>query len=338
MRFRLSLLVTLLLVACGSGAVPTAASPADHRSAQIIPVSGDIASHDPSLVRAGSDWYVFSTGDPSVNGGNIGIRRSTDGEHFSFLGTVFPEIPQWVRDAVPGVSNLWAPDVTKHNGLYYLYYAASTFGSNRSLIGLATNRTLDPAAAGYKWVDRGEVFGSMPDNDYNAIDPGVVETGSGKPYVTFGSFWSGIREIPISWPSGKPVNDSIVPGRLVDRHLPPNAVEGAYMIRHAGWYFLFASFDFCCRGVDSTYKIVVGRSRSVTGPFVDESGQSLLDGGGTVLLQTTGSMIGPGGESVFGDVIAFHYYDGARNGAVTLGLRRIGWDKGWPVLTTASGQ
>jgi arabinan endo-1,5-alpha-L-arabinosidase len=338
MKYGLPALLAMVLMVSTGSAVPAVADQTTHRAAEIIPVSGDIASHDPSLVRVDSDWYVFATGDPAVNGGNISIRRSIDGSPFAFLGTVFPEIPQWVRDAVPGVSNLWAPDVTKHNGVYYLYYAASTFGSNRSLIGLATNTTLDPDDPAYRWVDRGEVFRSVPGNDYNAIDPGVVETGSGKPYLTFGSFWSGIREIPISWPSGKPDDPSVIPLRLVDRHLPPNAVEGAYMIKHGGWYLLFVSFDVCCRGVDSTYKIAVGRSRSVTGPFFDESARPMLDGGGTVLLSSHGNMVGPGGESVFGDVIAFHYYDAARNGAVTLGLRRMGWDNGWPVLATADGQ
>jgi arabinan endo-1,5-alpha-L-arabinosidase len=337
MKLRFALLVAIVMTASGA-APPASGSPDVHRTATIIPVSGDITTHDPALIRAASDWYVFSTGDPAVNGGNIGIRRARDGGAFIFLGTVFAEIPQWVKDAVPGVSNLWAPDITQHNGLYYLYYAASTFGSNRSLIGLATNTTLDPADPRYKWVDRGEVFHSVPDNDYNAIDPGVVETGSGKPYLVFGSFWSGIREIPISWPSGKPDDPSVVPGRLVDRHVPPNAVEGAYMIEHEGWYYLFASFDFCCRGVDSTYKIVVGRSRSVTGPFADEAGRPMLDGGGTVLLSSDQVKVGPGGESVFGDVIAFHYYDATRNGAITLGMRRMGWDDGWPVLVTASEQ
>lgn len=330
-------LFAAVLVMASCGATPASGSPDRHRTAEIIPVSGDVASHDPALIRAHSNWYVFSTGDPAVNGGNIGIRRSTDGTNFTFLDTVFAQIPQWVEDAVPGVSNLWAPDVVKHNGLYYLYYAASTFGSNRSLIGLATNRTLDPADPHYEWVDRGEVFRSVPDDDYNAIDPGVVQTGSGKPYLVFGSFWSGIREIPISWPAGKPEDPSVIPVRLVDRHVPPNAVEGAYLIKHGGWYYLFASFDFCCRGVDSTYKIVVGRSRSVTGPFVDEAGRPMLDGGGTVLLSSDQVQVGPGGESIFGNVIAFHYYDAARNGAITLGMRRMGWDDGWPVLTTASG-
>src|SRR5687767_6961049 len=93
-----------------------------------VELSGDLRAHDPALIRSATDaWYVFSTGDPTVAAGNIQIRRSSDLREWAFAGTVFEEIPQWVRDAVPGVQNLWAPDVIEHEGQYFLYYSASTF-------------------------------------------------------------------------------------------------------------------------------------------------------------------------------------------------------------------
>ncbi|GAA2759308.1 arabinan endo-1,5-alpha-L-arabinosidase [Actinopolymorpha rutila] len=308
-----------------------APAPAARPPAQL---SGDLHAHDPALIREHGprgSWYVFSTGDPAVGDGTVQIRRSADLGHWSYNGTVFSRIPSWVREAVPGVTNLWAPEVTFHDGRYYLYYAASTFGSNRSVIGLATNTTLDSDDPGYRWVDRGEVTTSVPSDDFNAIDPGVVTDAEGTPWLAFGSFWSGIRMLRLRWPDGKVAPGQGEPLRLADRHVPPNAIEAAYVVARNGWYYLFVSLDFCCRGTDSTYKIAVGRSRSVSGPYVDELGTPLAHGGGTVILSERGTMIGPGGQSVFGDVLAFHYYDATANGDFRLGLRRIQWTAGgWP--------
>jgi arabinan endo-1,5-alpha-L-arabinosidase len=299
-----------------------------------LPLSGDLNAHDPSLTTVGNTWYVLNTGDPAVNGGTIQIKKSTDRRAFTSVGTVWNEIPAWIKQTVPAVTNLWAPQVFLHEGTYYLYYSASSFGSNNSLIALATNTTLDPSAPGYNWVDQGLVWKSQPSDDYNAIDPAVVEDASGTPFLTFGSFWSGVRQIELQWPSGKPADGVTVPTRLVDRLVPPNAVEAPYMIRHDGYYYLFVSFDFCCRGADSTYKIAVGRSRSVNGPFTDELGTPLQHGGGTVILSSDGPMIGPGGVSISGDLLAHHFYDGDAGGAITLSIRRLQWGPGgWPVLT-----
>jgi arabinan endo-1,5-alpha-L-arabinosidase len=322
--------------------VPRTASPATPaRSAagtsRVLHVSGDLRTHDPALTRDGTrgDWYVFSTGDPNIVHGTVQIRRSADLRHWRYAGTVFTDIPAWVRAAVPGVENIWAPDVYRHGGLYYLYYSASTFGSNRSVIGLATNTTLDPLNPAYRWVDRGLVTQSTRENDYNAIDPGVVEDDRGRPYMAFGSFWSGIRMLALEWPSGKPAPGQREPLRLADRRVPPNAIEAPYIVRRGAYYYLFVSIDFCCRGLDSTYKIAVGRSRSVTGPYYDELGTPLLHGGGTVILSERGSMVGPGGQSVYGPYLAHHYYDAARNGDFRLSIRTLGWDRrGWPYLST----
>jgi arabinan endo-1,5-alpha-L-arabinosidase len=310
-------------------------------------LTGDLRTHDPALVRESDgdgksgpsttrdgDWYVFSTGDPQVSSGTVQIRRSSDLASWEFVGTVFDEIPAWVREEVPGVSNIWAPDVYFHDGVYYLYYSGSTFGSNRSVIGLATNTTLDPRDPDYAWVDQGLVTRSVPDDDYNAIDPGIVADDDGTPWLAFGSFWSGIRMVRLAWPDGKPVAGQGEPLRLADRHVPPNAIEAPYIVKRGGWYYLFVSIDFCCRGVESTYKIAVGRSRQVTGPYHDKLGTPLAHGGGTVVLSEKGTMFGPGGQSVFDGILAHHWYDGTADGDFRLGLRRIVWGAdGWPRLT-----
>ena len=130
-------------------------------------LTGDLRAHDSALVRASrsGDWYVFSTGYPAVSDGTVQVRRSSDGRQWEYAGTVFDAIPAWIKDAVPGVSNLWAPEIVEHDGTYYLYYAASTFGSNHSLIALATNTTLDPGDPAYRWVDRGVVLRSAREDD-----------------------------------------------------------------------------------------------------------------------------------------------------------------------------
>lgn len=299
------------------------------------PVRGDLDAHDPSLARGttGHDWYVYSSGVPGKAGGAVQIRRSVDdGRTWTYAGTIWNGIPSWVTDIVPGADSMWAPEIYRHGNTFYLYYAVSTLGHNNSVVALATNTTLDPAAPGYKWVDQGKVVRSVPESDFNAIDPDVIEDAAGTPWLVFGSYWSGIQMVQLEWPSGKrsPAPDRL---HLADRKLPLNAVEGPSMIAHGGWYYLLTSWDKCCVGLKSTYRIVVGRSKSVTGPYVDRDGHDLMNGGGTTVLASAGNEIGPGGESIAGGVLAYHYYDAKANGAARLGLRTMLWTAdGWPQL------
>lgn len=300
-----------------------------------LELSGELRAHDPALIRSETGgWYVFSTGDAAVAGGAIQIRRSSDLHQWALAGTVFEAIPGWVREAVPGVQNLWAPDVIEHEGQFYLFYSASTFGSNRSVIGLATNVTLDSEDPDYLWVDRGLVTASVPENDYNAIDPSVIVDAAGRAWLAFGSFWSGIRMLELSVYDGTVVADAGEPLRLADRFVPPNAIEAPTLLEHDGWYYLFVSFDFCCQGLGSTYKIAVGRSAEVVGPYFDRLGTPLAHGGGTVILSERGDMFGPGGQSVHAGILAHHYYDRTANGDFRLSLRPVEWDaQGWPHIT-----
>jgi arabinan endo-1,5-alpha-L-arabinosidase len=233
---------------------------------------------------------------------------------------------------VPGVDNVWAPELVEHDGTWYLYYSASTFGKNTSVIALATNTTLDPDDPASEWVDRGPVIASAGGDDFNAIDPGVATDDDGTPWMSFGSFWSGIRMVELEWPSGVRADDA-EPLRVADRGAPPNAIEAPYLLEHDGDWFLFVSRDNCCRGADSTYRIAVGRADAPTGPFVDRDGVPLLEDGGTVLLETEGRHIGPGGQSVADGMMALHYYDRDLNGQFQLALVPLGWDaEGWPEL------
>lgn len=287
--------------------------------------------HDPAYAVSGDTQYVYSTGNASVADGGIEIRSSSDGTTWRYRGEVWTEKPAWLSEAVPGVTNLWAPELVEHEGTWYLYYSASTFGSNTSVIALATNATLDPDDPDYEWVDRGEVVASSRGDDFNAIDPGLVVDDSGEPWMAFGSFWSGIRMVPLAWPDGLRADDA-EPLRLADRVSPPNAVEAPYIVEHDGDYFLFVSFDSCCQAVESTYHVMVGRADDVTGPYVDRDGTPLLTGGGTTVLDADADVhIGPGGQSVADGTLAVHYYDRRLDGAFQLALLPLVWDaEGWP--------
>ncbi|GAA3755624.1 arabinan endo-1,5-alpha-L-arabinosidase [Spinactinospora alkalitolerans] len=328
-------LLTLAL-APAANAAPAPTGPKPHR------LSGDVRVHDPALVAGGGgdDWYVFGTGDPAVSDGNIQIRSSRNGREWTYEGAVWEEKPAWLSEEIPGVTNLWAPEIHEDDGTYYLYYSASTFGSNRSLIGLATNTTLDPDDPSYEWVDRGKVFETHSGDDYNAIDPGIVADADGTRWMAFGSYWSGIRMVRLDWPSGKPASGAEVL-HLADRQEPPNAIEAPYIVHRGDHYYLFVSFDACCQGTDSTYKIAVGRSESVTGPYIDRDGVPLLEGGGTVILADRGSDVAAGGQSLsgpqgrHGEFIAYHTYGPyGTDGDFKLGVERVRWGAdGWPALS-----
>lgn len=311
----------MLVLAIGALAAPTRAQ---------VGAVWDV--HDPCLVRAGDTYYLFCTGN------GIPIRRSSDLYHWEAAGQVFDVYPAWCAQQVPGVGKLWAPDISEIDGVYYLYYSVSTFGSQRSRIGLATNVTLDPADPRYAWVDRGPVVGSDPGDDYNAIDPDLIEDDGGRSWLAFGSFWTGIKLAPLT-PARDAVARALLPrGRLYGIAARPSTreIEAPFLVRQGGYHYLFASVDRCCMGVNSTYKVVVGRSRSLTGPYVDRRGRPMLQGGGSLVVTSSGRVRGPGHNAVLRDGprdwFAHHYYDEAAGGRATLLVRPLLWSAdGWPL-------
>jgi arabinan endo-1,5-alpha-L-arabinosidase len=298
----------------------------------------DPIAHDPSMIKQGRYYYVFTTGDFTKPNTYLPVKRSTDLVHWEELGPVFSTPPQWVVDTLGITPNdFWAPDINYFNGKYHLYYAASQFGVNNSVIGLATNETLDPTSPDYRWVDEGLVLRSQPSDTFNAIDADVIFDEDGVPWLSFGSFWSGILMRQLDPATGKPSAADTTMYPLVDRRWPPNAVEGPSIVRHGGHYYIFVSFDYCCRGVDSEYRVVVGRATDITGPYVDKSGLPLLNGGGTEVLRGYNEFAGPGHGDVYLDGTTYwyphHYYDTTDNGAPKLSVRKIIWDEGWPTLS-----
>ena len=313
---------------------------------QALQLTGDYAlTHDPSMGREGNKYYVFATGR-APGGGQIAIRCSTNLTDWKLCGHVFDDIPAWIRADSPKTRDLWAPDISYFKGKYHLYYAYSAFGVNTSGIALATNDTLDPQSPKYRWKDEGLVLKSVASDDFNAIDPNIVLDENGHPWLSFGSFWSGIKMRRIDAATGKlsPADSKLyslaarakpAEAEAPTPNLPPNweAIEAPFIVRHEGFYYLFVSFDLCCRGTKSTYRIMVGRSARVTGPYTDERGVAMSEGGGTQLLAANQRWVGPGGESVLqrreGDLLVFHAYD-AVTGKPALQISTIDWIGCWP--------
>ncbi len=290
--------------------------------------SGDsqaIGIHDPSMLKVGSTYYLFSTHSL------IHAHMSTDESTFADDGTALPSLPTWTNEYTGSSGDLWAPDASAHNGAYWLYYAASTSGSQNSAIGLGISSSGVPGT----YVDSGApVYTSGDCPGSNAIDPTSVVDTSGNAWMAFGSYWDGIQIVPVNNQTGVPTGTACT---QLAYHPSGTGLEGSYIYPHNGYFYLFASVDACCDGASSTYRIIVGRSTSVKGPYVDRGGVSLLDGGGTILLSAHSNIDGPGGESVMtdtdGPLLVYHYYDGNNNGYPTLGLNLLGWTAdGWPYV------
>ncbi|MXP27075.1 family 43 glycosylhydrolase [Altererythrobacter indicus] len=301
-------------------------------------VSGDISPvHDPAMIKLHDEYVLFVTSHQNTPYAFLPVRTSRDLTHWTFRGPVIPRLPEWAEGEVPGVSGIWAPDVLQVGHQTRLYYSLSRFGENRSAIGLLTNDHFDPEKPSAGWVDRGLVFRSGPGDDFNAIDPNVLVDEAGRHWLSFGSFWSGIKLIELNPETGLPLADA--PLHAIARRAEPGAIEAPFLYAHGGYYYLFASFDRCCMGVKSTYHVMVGRSRAVTGPYLDKEGRDMMDGGGSVVLradlEADQRFKGPGHEAVLRDgerdLIIYHAYDAKREGTATLRIQQLDWSAdGWP--------
>lgn len=310
--------------------------------------------HDPVMAYEDGIYYLYSTGQ------DIAQMTSTDRRTWTVQreGVLHGRLPQWTRDSVPGLRHhLWAPDVIHYNNRWYLAYSCSTFGKNTSAIGLLSN---DRLADRDGWRDEGCIIASRGGRDnWNAIDPNFVIDDDGNPWMTWGSFWDGIQLVRLDSTmhvaaGAKPrtiarrfaFNTRDVPeSEGGPRHYEPghyerfagqNAIEAPFIFRHGGYYYLFVSWDYCCLGPRSTYRVVVGRSKNVYGPYLDRQGVDMLDGGGVPVIE---------GDKVHyeaaGHCAAYHFPDGDTfichgyripRGESVLVQRKIEWVDGWPVL------
>jgi len=291
--------------------------------------------HDPSTIaKCKDEYWVFATGRGIVS------RHSADLAHWRFGPPVFTNTPAWTTNTIKANHGLfWAPDVFYLTNRYLLYYAVSSWGKRDSVIGLATNVTLDPSDPAYHWVDCGPVIRTRETNDYNAIDPGVIQSPDERLWLVFGSYWSGIKLIELDPQTGLRIGaDS--PVFSLAYH---DSIEASYIYWHDGYYYLFVNWGQCCQGVRSTYNIRIGRSKDVIGPYLDKDNRDLLHDGGSPFLKSMGTFVGPGHAGIISaegkDWLSCHFYDASTNGRPTLAVFPLQWDSaGWPVATTNSNQ
>lgn len=305
----------------------------DRLSGSLSPV------HDPCLIKADGVYHLFSTSQAHEKPGLIHWRTSTDLLNWQFKGAVMSELPAWVNDELPGTRGAWAPDIIYAEGQYRLYYSLSQFGKNTSRIALLTTPTLDSTRADFGWVDQGIVVRSDTKNDHNAIDSHYFIDTDGRHWLSWGSFWTGIKLAELNPATGKLLNEKARP-KSIARRSRPGAIEAPVIHKRGDSYYLFASNDFCCRGVDSSYYTIVGRASKVDGPYVDAEGKRLTNDGGQIVLHAqldkSGRFKGPGHCDIYSedgrDFIVYHAYDAQNGGRPTLRLNELKWTAdGWPV-------
>lgn len=311
---------------------------------QPLSINTEYGTHDPVMIKQDGIYYLFATGR------GIQVASSSDMVNWTRLEPVFDDDPPWVNDTlVPRHrrNDFWAPDISFHNGRYYLYYSVSSFGRNTSAIGVASNKTLHQGDPDYEWVDHGCLVNSIAEkHDWNAIDPNLVIDEEGVPWLNFGSFWGGMKmvrlnpdlisvAVPERWLTIAARKRSFRPE---DRRNDKPGIEAPFIFKKNGYYYLFVSYDRCCRGVNSDYNIVVGRSERVTGPYVDRDSVDMRYGGHVQVLLGNENWPGVGHNSAYTfdgkDYLIFHGYDAKDRGRSKLLIREIRWDEdGWPVVT-----
>lgn len=272
--------------------------------------------HDPStIVECDGKYYTFGTG----SGGLI----SEDGW-------------SWHSGAVrPGGGA--APDAMKIGDRYLVGYSTTgggLGGGHASAIMTMWNKTLDPESPDFAYTQAVEVASSLVDEDCNAIDVGFLLGPDGRLWCTYGTYFGHIRQVELDPETGFRMegNEAIDVGRNM---------EASVMIYRDGWYYLLGTHGTCCDGVNSTYNIVVGRSRNPHGPFIDNVGRSMIQGGGKSVITTEGRLVGPGHFGRFieeegVEKMSFHWEaDMDQSGRSVLGIRPLLWKDGWPVAGDA---
>jgi beta-xylosidase len=287
----------------------------------------EINTPDPTVIRApDGSFYLYCTGNL------VPVYRSTDMLHWNRVGSAF------TKDTRPNFEpkgGLWAPDINYINGKYVLYYSMSVWGGIETCgIGVAVaDRPEGP------FTDKGALFRSNTIGVKNSIDPFYLED-KGKKYLFWGSF-CGIYGIELD-------NDGLalkagaekvrIAGRLTE-HFDSKGTEGTYIHKRGKYYYCFGSTGTCCEGANSTYRVVVGRSENLFGPYLTKNGQSMFDNHYETVLQGNSVYAGPGHNAEIitddegADWMPYHSYlrNEPKKGRV-LCMDRIIWTDDWPLV------
>ena len=273
--------------------------------------------HDPStIMECEGKYYTFGTG----GGGLI----SEDGWN-------------WNGGAErPGGGA--APDAVKIGDRYLIAYSATGGGLGGGHAGRVLtmwNKTLDPKSPDFKFTEPIEVAHSLDDEDCDAIDAGLLlDPTDGRLWLSYGTYFGFIRIVELDPKTGKRVEGNKEINVAID-------CEATTLMYRDGWYYLLGTHGTCCDGPNSTYNIVVGRSRSVTGPYIDNVGRDMLEGGGKLVIAAGERKTGPGhfGRFVVADGVekmSYHYEaDFDQGGRSVLAIRPLLWKNGWPVAGEA---
>ena len=344
---------TILLVALILSATQGASAQNRKRFQRESFVTDTPMVHDPVMAFEDSTYHIFATG--------MGIQHmtSTDRKNWTVhVEPVMSVIPKWAQDSVPGFTHhVWAPDIIKWLGRWWMAYSCSTFGKNGSAIGLLSAHKLSFGI----WNDEGCIVTSREKRDnWNAIDPNFVIDDNDNPWLVWGSFWDGIQiirldttmHVPAVRPKtiarrfnlgsrdGKnalPINPN-PPKNPTSDYAGPNAIEAPFIFKHDGWYYLFVSWDYCCQGAKSNYRVAVGRSKNVDGPYLDKNGIDMRFGGGNLFIEGDKKQFEAAGHCAAyhmdgQDIFICHGYSIAHKGASILIQRPIKWTSdGWPTI------
>ncbi len=313
-----SMLTAVLSVCSMGGAIASDKKEADKMYNNPVV---DYSMPDPTLIKA-ADGYFYLYATENIR--NLPILKSKDLTNWEFVGTAFSDE---TRPNFEPKGNIWAPDINYINGKYVLYYSMSVWGGEETCgIGIAVSDS--PAGP---FTDKGKLFRSNEIGVTNSIDPFYIEE-EGKKYLIWGSF-RGIYGIELS-EDGLAIKEGAEKKRVAG-----TAFEGSYIHKRNGYYYFFASVGSCCEGVKSTYRLVVGRSKNLFGPYVDKSGKDMLDNGYELVIDKNERFVGNGHcseivkDSKGQDWIFYHGVDvNNPNGRILL-LDQVKWTKdNWPYI------
>lgn len=321
----------ILALVLGMGTLSACSDDDNKTDVYVNPYSNpltDYSAADPTVWKEGNNFYLFATNTTK-------IRKSNDLITWTDGNNMFVTKPTFVTEK--GAA-MWAPDIEKVGDKYILYFAMSAMGKPATAgIGIASADSPEgPFSLDISVDGKGKLFTSDEIGVRNSIDPAYYDD-NGQKYLVWGSF-NGLYAIKLNADGTRPYPD-LATAKAEKVMVAGNAFEAPHIHKHGEYYYMFASVGSCCNAMLSTYMTVVGRSKSVLGPYVNKEGKSMVDNGFEVVIKGNDKFVGPGHNSQLitdsngRDWLLYHsYYREKPNGGRYLMLDEIVWVDGWPEL------